>query len=365
MLKVKYPNSHGLDGAVHTMEINEAYSLNDSDDSVLLICDEKGKEVTLHLVKKEEKWKMVPHTNEEYVELNFLVSENITSSIKPELDGLKITNVEEEEKKKGKNIVNITSLAAAAILGFLAARGFDLTKKSNPSSITRQNKTTVTSTILPRVTPTLPKATPTLPRVTPTTAPIPTKEVVQGDRFSIIIKKLYNDEKVSEDDIMFVMDEIHTQSYENIPGVRNLLDGKRMTGSKKEVKFYELAPDYSVDRAVLSTYCYLRNNLINNAHLQDDIGTRNDVKFYLNKSGDFIFDGSKFEYANVDYNFYDLEPITRYIIVDLGMQMLLADPTYTEIINGRVCNNDQVMNEYVETYSTVSERLVNNSVRRK
>lgn len=532
MIRVKYPNSHGLDGMVHTMEIKKAYSLNKSDDSVLLECDEHGKDVIVHIEKIDGKWVNVPHNSREYTQLQFdalATKKSVTRGIKLELDKSFITNLEEmdfdfstptesvfksdknitvyvyqdhkyidfneavslrfvndtdkdrriiydnmflndglpshfyeltskdmdflnsnysvhyinlnvkinhidiyndentanitycdgktivisdelelekiieefarqemsnikdlyrvgkigfqkkeknlipasdtsdnkknglipvtemveddgvKNKKNGKKVfVKLTSLATAVALGFISGGYFlnknrDSKKSDNPKTYTIvTEKPNISETIVPSVT-----------------------DNVHLDRLTRIVKKMYDGERISEDDLKYAMDEINSRCYKGIPGIMDLLSGGKMSGSREEINFYDMFPEDSYEYFVIRYYCNSRDDLMKNAYLQRLLTTKDDVTYFMNTICDFTFNGSTVPYEGKQRNIYDLAPIARYMIVCLGKQTLLADPTYKCRINGRSCNYDQIMDEYVEMHRTVTERLANNSVRKK
>ena len=94
MISVKYPNSHGLDGLVHEMEIEKIYRLKSLDD-VLLECKEGEGTVYLHLKKIDGKWVKIPHRSTYYMSGLITKGEDITDKLKREIDGLNIANKEE------------------------------------------------------------------------------------------------------------------------------------------------------------------------------------------------------------------------------------------------------------------------------
>lgn len=528
MLRVKYPNSHGLDGMVHTMEINKAYSLNNSDDSILLFCGENGKDVIVHLVKKDGKWKMLPHTNEEYEHLP-LSNKSITRRIKLELDGLDITNVDEEDydfsitetrdtpvdyeeryeknitvyvyqdhkyidfdeavslgfvvdseknkrvladnlflnngipsylyeinidnlnllnskynvynvelntrikrivtnkegtgaeviycdgktvvindeleltkiierfarqeqvktsdlyrakkivkkeeeknliptteesdnksnssqqvgdandnkKNAKKTIVTLTSLATAAVIGFLS-HGYFL-RKDNDSKNNNEFKTYTITTQVPIVT---------------TPEPIIMATPVITDRLTEIVGRLYNGERVNEDDLTFALKNISEKCYINMPGVYDLINGKRMTGHIEKLDFSNMFPEDSFEHFILKGYCLSREDMINNAQLQRRDTTKADLKNYLDEICNFTFNGATVDYRGNLMNFYSLSPIARYIVAHLGMQATFVDKNYSTKINGRNCGYNELSDAYTELVETLAERLENNSMRK-
>ena len=101
MLSVKYPESHGLDGKVHNIEIKviqRVRPISDKNEHTLVYGKENGRNVIVDITKDPEtgEWLKVPHTKKEYVGLQLCIyRQDLTKELKPELDGKTISNTEE------------------------------------------------------------------------------------------------------------------------------------------------------------------------------------------------------------------------------------------------------------------------------
>ena len=108
MLSVKYPESHGLDGKVHNIEIKviqRVRPLKDKNEHTLVYGKENGKNVILDITKDPEtgEWLKVPHDKNDYVWLQLCIyRQDLTEELKKELDGKTISNTEEKASKRKK-----------------------------------------------------------------------------------------------------------------------------------------------------------------------------------------------------------------------------------------------------------------------
>ena len=97
MLKVKYPETHGLDGKWHFLEIVKAKRYNGR---TIIKCIDNGKQTVIEVSKSNKVWFMVPFDSKDL--LNHLIiiendqlGKDITDIIKKELDNKTIINKEE------------------------------------------------------------------------------------------------------------------------------------------------------------------------------------------------------------------------------------------------------------------------------
>ena len=253
---------------------------------------------------------------------------------------------EEEIPLKNDNrirnkIIKVTSLGAALVLAFFAGKGLttDRKKSSEYQSMTINKEDTVDNSLS-----------------TTSNTPSP---VIYDNNLLNLANRINNGNKLSSDEMDYVLNEINRQSYLNVSGVEKLVNGRNMTGLQEEISLYELFPNDSFDYLMTLHFCSQRNNIVNNARNQNSAYTKNELNGYLNEIIDFTFNGKQIEYGGHNYNFYNLNPLARYIIVDLGMNWLTANRSYVGNINGQRCNYSSLVGEYAETYSTITENLVN------
>ena len=100
MFEVKYPLSHGLDGKIHKIAISYAVEIEDKGVKRQIIYGEEGEKNVIIEVKysdKRKEWVKVPNYFLEYAVLTrpFTKKKDITAKMLEELDGKKITNIEE------------------------------------------------------------------------------------------------------------------------------------------------------------------------------------------------------------------------------------------------------------------------------
>ena len=102
MLKVKYPQTHGLDGKWHNLDIIKAKKYNGK---VIIKCLDNGKLNIIEVARYAKTWYMIPIEAKDF--LNHLImmendklATDITDFIKKELDNTSITNKEEYFKQK-------------------------------------------------------------------------------------------------------------------------------------------------------------------------------------------------------------------------------------------------------------------------
>ncbi len=100
MLKVKYPSTHGLDGNIHTIDIENVHKLS-HDNTYIVHGKESGSDVILHLKETSPGiFVNIPHSNAEYTNLNRLKGEDVTEEMKRKLDGTELGYEEEKIERE-------------------------------------------------------------------------------------------------------------------------------------------------------------------------------------------------------------------------------------------------------------------------
>ncbi len=275
-----------------------------------------------------------------------------------------ISTYDDTNKKGGflKKFLKITSIGAAvALIGYA---GYRIYKRVVNKEDKKPDKRVETQVPYNDVTPYI-SNTPyrtVVPSPTPTAGPTNTPKVVTPapDRLTSIVMRMCNGERVSEDDLYYFMNEVGRIAYTNIPGIRDLLSGKSMSGDKDaKIELYKMFPKDSKEYIVLKAFCLPREDLGHNAFAQRPETVRSNLKDYMDIINSYIFDGTGIDYGSDVAYFYELSPLGRFIVYMLGSQTLLGDSTYNGKINGKVCNYIQLVDEYSSIYSGTVELLLN------
>ncbi len=259
----------------------------------------------------------------------------------------------EENKKGGKGLRNkaiaITSIAATVVLAFFAGNGSILNREgsSKHKSVTFNNEDTLDNKD-------------TIASISQDDIP-----VINGNKLYNLAVRINNGERLSDEDMEYVMNEINRQSYLNVSNVQSLINGNRTSLDTEEVKLYELFNDSSFDHLMVLHYNSKRNNIVNNAQTSSSSEEREIVNNYLDDIIDFTFNGKVIKYDGHNYNYYSLSPLARYIIVDLGMNWLMANPNYVGYIGGKTVDYNALVNEYAQVFDTTTSNLVNSPSMRK
>ena len=142
------------------------------------------------------------------------------------------------------------------------------------------------------------------------------------------------------------LDNINLVLAANMNEVCNLMDGGRMTGDE-----FILTVNYnnnSYDSIVLQEFVNLRNDMVHNAYQQSQGLTSQQIKLYLDKYLDFAFNG---EPVNGIY-WNEVNPMVRYIVTFMGMQMLGPNTNYSHTINGTNCDRRALQEGVNELFAT-------------
>lgn len=108
MFEVKYPESHGLDGKVHKIEIIEAYEVMNGNNKIILVYGQENRintMLTLKFSNELNSYIFIPFSKMEMINLTseFLERVDITAKLIREIDGKHILNNEEARKYTASN----------------------------------------------------------------------------------------------------------------------------------------------------------------------------------------------------------------------------------------------------------------------
>lgn len=255
-------------------------------------------------------------------------------------------------KKEGmslkKKIIAVTSLGAALTIAFFAGKGTNLNQEGSArhKSISFNNEDTINDD--------------TIATISQDNIP-----VISGNKLYNLVSRINDGERLSDEDMEYVMNEINRQVYLDVEEVKSLLNGKRVSINNEEVNLYELFPNESFDHLMVLHYNSMRNSIVNGAREESSSKEKEMVNNYLNDIIDFTFNGKVIKYDGHSYNFYSLSPLARYVVVDFGMNWLMTNPNYVGEINGKGVDFNALVNEYAETFNTTTSNLVNSPSMRK
>ena len=171
------------------------------------------------------------------------------------------------------------------------------------------------------------------------------------------VMRLYNGERLSEDDLLDTVNGINRLCQANMAEVEKLIEGGQMSGDKIFPLFDEMFAPGTIENEVLTSFTSRRNILVDNAYNQDRDLTLSEVNDYNNYFLDFIFGNVTFEHNGKRYGYYDISPIARYIVFMLGQTTLETNHGYSKDINGNLFDFNTIISELEENYNLVTSQL--------
>ena len=277
---------------------------------------------------------------------------------------------EDKKGKRGKRGLALFSALAfgAAALGFTTI--YFLNKDKSKQFANNETKTKQEDVITPGPTVTPRKESKNVTIVKETNVYEPVSEeynetfqnnlngtVKSQDRLTILLVKAINGESLTNSELTYLMDNINRICMSNVAEVGNLLVGGRMQGDKYTLSFTDAYDNGTFDYYIMNEFCTKRNKIVTDAYKQDANLTRGQVKRFVDSFIDFAINGKYIRYHGEEYGYYDLKPITRYILVDMAQMILTAYPEYTATINNTEYGFVDVINQMESCFDTDATEL--------
>ncbi len=402
IMEVTYP-----DGTVHRIMIGKVLKI-EKDETYLVYGKDNGTEVVIHMARTEESFVKIPHNNKDYLILQspLLKKKDVTSSLKPMLSGgvfgtlpntydtnyylgretipeykndldgyralaagagsppnppnpprteeYKARERKEEEKigffaRAKKKIIALTSIAAALILTFFIGGEWERNKDGLSGkdgwsyAIEEQYDYGDEVEELAVEAPYYEEAADTHDIST----------TYYTEAFVNYVRRLCNGEKLSSQELEYVINEINNTNYYSVVGLENFITGGVMYGAKTDDSL-SMFQQGSADSVVIGEFISQRNTIIDNAvNVNSRSNTENEMSQYLTNITDFIYNNAIIG----GYGYYDLSPVGRCWITDMAQQMLSAHSKYTGKINGNACSHIDLANDFAQTYNTAVQQL--------
>ncbi len=169
-----------------------------------------------------------------------------------------------------------------------------------------------------------------------------------------LISAIYHLKKgsCSEEEFLFILNTIKRLSNANMAEVRKLVDGGRMSGDEYRLSFGSFFEQTSYDYVAVSSFCNLRNNIVENAYKNDRRETSEALDKYLDKVLGFILGGKTMNFNDSKLGYYSLSPLAQYTVLQLAMGPLSADAGYSFVLNGKTVKYDKLSEKLSNLEST-------------
>lgn len=278
-----------------------------------------------------------------------LPKEEIKSNIKNDENSLK----PEKSEHKGKKVaIGVSGLALVGVLTFFAIKGFkgfSNTKSSAPSTTMEQsidNNRSITIEEKGEKTPY--NGSLYMQNI---------KNIAENDDLILRARNYLAGNYTSYYELMSICDGISMRSGANMNELANLLNGGRMNGDYCELSLESMFNEDSFDYVAVHEFCTRRNSIVRNAYNQNINESRNQVKNYLDFFVDFLYNGKTMQ-GSREFDYLDLNKLSQFDIINLGLQMLTTCNDYSKTIHGRVYNAQELSNKiYNDYYGFLMEDL--------
>ncbi len=311
-------------------------------------------------------------------ERNVVINENVQNSNNHKVN-VEPTVVDNTKEKNGKRkFIKITSIASIIVIaGALASHYLN---KNKSVTFTRNKSKVEQSVDNPDIfIVATPKPTNT-PKPIVTQAPVVIEKnevkdeeynetfrenvsetIEHVDPLSRNVERLNSGDKLSEQELLETINGINRLCQANMAEVEKLIEGGMMSGDKIFPLFDEMFPKGTIEHEIISNFTSRRNMLVDDAYNQDRALTVSDVNDYNDFFLDFVFGDVTFEHNGKRYGYYDISPISRYIVFMLGQTTLETNHEYTKDINGNLCDFNTIIGELEENYDLITSQLFSNA----